>query len=756
VTGRGRRGAAALCALAALTAALACAAPGRADTSPPISITIADGLTASDGASTLPPVAFGTGESVSTTDAALLRLAITLAHTEGIVVADDPAFLLEILLQNGEPVSTADIVKLLLGIQLAQGETVSGQDAVSLLLGIRQSTSESISVADATALLLGVKQTTTEQIGVGDAVSVTPVIAPTATTVVSSGSPALAGTTVTYTASVSTTGGQPVPAGTVTFSVDGTAIGSSAVNANGVSQLTTTASVLGSHTVQAAYGGAPGYALSSGTASQGVWDFALSLTPATVTVQRGGTATFTVTSTLLPGSVTTGLPLLTIAASQGTVAQQLAVPGTVQLLVPTGAGTPPGRGSVTVTPVGVDQHQTSAYIYVNDPPVPSAGGPYAAAEGTAVALHGSATDADGDTLTYAWNVGGVTATGADATVTAPDGPATVPVTLTVCDDHGACASAATTLTVTNVPPTVTLTATPSPVNEGGTFTLSAKIADSAADVAAGFAIAFDCGTGTFVPSSTPSTSCPAVDDPGVTARAQVTDKDGGSTVATLVVPIRNVAPTVKITTPAPGAVVFVGAHVPLAASFTDPGVRDTHTASFAVAGSTVAATVTESAGSGTTASAWTPSAAGIDTLTANVRDNAGAVGSAAQALIVVDPFGSTTGLGRIGPRHAHVGFAFDAHYLRGSATPTGTVLVGSHGVDFRATSLGWLVVAGRTATLQGTGVANGVGGYSFQLQAVDGRPGLFAIKIWKTSTGAVLLDTGAPQPLTAGDLAVRG
>jgi hypothetical protein len=358
-------------------------------------------------------------------------------------------------------------------------------------------------------------------------------------------------------------------------------------------------------------------------------------------------------------------------------------------------------------------------------------------------------------LTYSWNVGGATASGADATITAPDGPATVPVTLTVCDDHGACANATTTLAVANVPPAVTLTATPSPVDEGGTFTLAAAITDSAADVAAGFSIAFDCGTGTFVPSAAPSTTCPAVDDPGVTARAQVTDKDGGTTVATLAVPIRNVAPTVTITGPGSGQVVFPGAHMWLSASFTDPGVRDTHSASFSVAGTTVPATVTESGGSGTATAAWTPAASGIDTLTASVRDNGGAVGSASQTLIVADPFGVTTGLGRIGPLRDRVGFAFEAHYPRGAATPAGTVLVEGRGVLFHATSLDWLVVSGRTATLQGTGVAGGTGGWSFRLQAVDGRPNLFAIRIWKTSTGAVLLDTGAPQPLTGGDLTVR-
>ncbi|HYA08927.1 MAG TPA: hypothetical protein VEG24_05010, partial [Gaiellaceae bacterium] len=74
MTGRGRRGAAALCAaLAALAAAFACAAPARADAPPPISISIDDGLTASDGGNAVPSVIVGTGESVSAADSALFR-----------------------------------------------------------------------------------------------------------------------------------------------------------------------------------------------------------------------------------------------------------------------------------------------------------------------------------------------------------------------------------------------------------------------------------------------------------------------------------------------------------------------------------------------------------------------------------------------------------------------------------------------------------------------------------------------------------
>ena len=759
MTGRGHRGAAALCVvLAAMTALLACAAAApAASPPPPISITIDDGLTASDSGTALPPVVFATSEQVTTDDAALLRLALALARAEDIVVADSPSFLLGILLQRGEPISATDAVALLLGVRLEDGETVTGADAVALLLGIRLANGETVSGSDLVSLLLGIRQATSEPVGVGDDVTATPAAAQTTTTTVAtSASPVLAGSTVTFTATVAS-GGGPVHAGSVAFSVDGTAMGEPvAVNASGVAQLTTSSLALGPHTVQASYAGTPAFLASSGSAQEDVWDYTLSLAPATQNVQRGDSVTFTVGAALAPGSAAAGLPSLSLSASTGTLPAQVAVPGTATLTVPTDTTTPLGDQVVSVhaDPGG---RTATAHLYVNAPPVPNAGGPYAADEGGTLALHGSATDADGDTLVYSWDVGGVHASGTDAQVTAPDGPATVPVMLTVCDDHGACASDTTVLAIANVPPAVTLTAAPSPVTEGGTFTLTAHVTDpSAADTTAGFTFEFDCGDGVFAAAPGPSASCPAVDDPGVTVRIRVTDKDGGSTDATLAVPIANVAPAVTITAPAPSAVVFIGSHVSLGASFTDPGIRDTHTASFTVGGATLPSAVMEVGGSGTASTTWTPATSGIDTLTAHVTDNAGAIGSASQTVIVADQLGFVSGAGAIGERHERLLFALEARYPGGGRTPSGRVTLAGRGVVFHASTFAWLVVAGRTATLQGTGVANGVGGYSFQVRAVDGFPNRFAVSIWKTPTGAVLLDTGAPAALAFGNVTVRG
>jgi hypothetical protein len=803
--------------LAAAAALFACAHPARAaatDPPPPISIVIDDGLSTSDSGNTLLPVVFGTGESVSTADAALLRLALTLAHAEGVAVVDDPSVLLGILLQNGEPVSTSDLVNLLLGIRLSDGETVTGTDVASFLLGIRLSNGEAVSVADAASLLLGIKQTTTEPVGVGDeiAVQVLPGAPGPPSNVVAAagdssaavswlppvkdGGAAISGYTVTPHDVTTGSDGQPVGAVGTSASVTGLANGDAytftvtASNSTGPGRPSApSASVTpqgGSAPPVATAGNVP----SGGTVTGGGGDSSAAPLGAAVTTPTGGT--ITIVTAPPSGSPPSGYEFagqqVEISAPPESAAAPLSLTFTIDGSV-LGTGSPshvqvfrdgvpvadcadssgkanpdPCVASRTPTPDGgvtlvvLSSHASSWNFGFVAAPVVSAGGPYTTDEGASLALHGSATNAAGLAMTFSWDLGGgAGATGASPTIVAGDGPATQTVTLTACVTNGPCASDTTTITIANVPPTATLTAAPSPVNEGGTFTLTAHVTDpSAADVAAGFAYQFDCGGGTLVPATGPSTTCPAVDDPGVTARAQVTDKDGGSTLAALAVPIRNVAPTVTITSPAPGSVVFVGSPVSLAASFTDAGVHDTHTASFAIAGSSVPATVAEAGGSGTAGATWTPAAAGIDTLTASVTDNGGATGTASQSLIVVDPFGFTAGLGWLGPAGNRLLFTFEAHYPRGATTPSGLVIVQGRGVVFHATSLAWLVVSGKTATLQGTGVANGAAGYSFRLQAVDGRPNQFAIRIWKTSTGAVLLDTGAPAPLGGGNVTVGG
>ncbi len=217
----------------------------------------------------------------------------------------------------------------------------------------------------------------------------------------------------------------------------------------------------------------------------------------------------------------------------------------------------------------------------NAPPVVNAGGPYSANEGSSVTLTAAGSDPNGDSLTYAWdldNNGSFETSGQSVNYTAPDGPGTYIVNVKATDPLSLSATASTTVNVSNVAPTATF-GTPGSVNEGSSFGISLSDAfdPSAADTTAGFTYAFDCGSGygAFGPSNT--ATCTAVDNPGVTVKGKIQDKDGGVTEYSAAVAINNVAPTVTASFAASS--LSCGANnATLNVSFTDPGTLDTHSA----------------------------------------------------------------------------------------------------------------------------------------------------------------------------------
>ena len=98
-------------------------------------------------------------------------------------------------------------------------------------------------------------------------------------------------------------------------------------------------------------------------------------------------------------------------------------------------------------------------------------------------------------------------------------------------------------------------------------------------------------------------------------------------------------------------------------------------------------------------------------------------------------------------------FGFNAKYKKGSTDVTGdTEFQFSAGdIAFKSTSYqsASLVIAGRKALYKGTGTINGTGSYKFTLTAIDGQanngvgPDTFRIKIWDSSTAALIYDNQA-------------
>lgn len=94
--------------------------------------------------------------------------------------------------------------------------------------------------------------------------------------------------------------------------------------------------------------------------------------------------------------------------------------------------------------------------FTNRPPVPSASGPYRGVEGAAIAFRASASDPDGDPVTFAWDLDGdgvTDRTGATTTFAYRDDGAFT-ARLTATDARGATATITTPVTVSNSAPVV--------------------------------------------------------------------------------------------------------------------------------------------------------------------------------------------------------------------------------------------------------------------------------------------------------------
>ena len=320
---------------------------------------------------------------------------------------------------------------------------------------------------------------------------------------------------------------------------------------------------------------------------------------------------------------------------------------------------------------------------VNAAPVASAGGPYIGNEGSAVSLALSGSDADGDALTYTWNLGDGT-TGSGATPPATHvyiDEGSYQITLTASDGRGGTHTATTMATIANVAPKLTPFAAPStPVgvaSSGASVAISATFTDpGTADV---HSATLDCGNGVSVqsaaPNGTASGTCTYSTAGIYTVRFSVRDGDGGS---------------------------------------------DTRTATGKVV-------VYDPTGGWITGGGWIPSTEGASWITSVARVLPGTRRGTSNAT-------SLTG---------KLTFALLARYENG-ATPAGNAgfKLQLTTFDFSSTALDWLVVTGSTAYLHGRGTVNGSGDYEFEASVVDDPQGdSIRVRIWNRATGEVVLDS---------------
>jgi len=304
--------------------------------------------------------------------------------------------------------------------------------------------------------------------------------------------------------------------------------------------------------------------------------------------------------------------------------------------------------------------------------------------------------------------------------------------------------------------------------EGSAVALALSGNDSDGDA---LTFSWDLGDGTTGSGAAPPANHVYADNGTYVIMLAVDDGRGGADTARTTATISNVAPSLAaFSIPAtPMGLTPGGITVPVSSSFTDPGTVDTHTASL-------------DCGSGVTAqsevvgemasSACSFSSAGVYSIRLTVRDKDGGSDTklSSAPIVVFDPAGGRlTGGGWVASPAGAVAFAptaagkltfsLNARYEPGSSIPTGkaelNLTVGK--LEFRSTSLDWLVATEASAQLQGRGTVNGRGDYAFSVVAIDGQStGAVRIRIWHRPSGTLLYDSRPGAPLDETGVTVLG
>ncbi|MFO7538925.1 MAG: PKD domain-containing protein [Chloroflexota bacterium] len=258
----------------------------------------------------------------------------------------------------------------------------------------------------------------------------------------------------------------------------------------------------------------------------------------------------------------------------------------------------------------------------NQPPIVDAGPDQTAVVNTVVQFNGSASDPDGDPLTFAWNFGD--GNGASGTLTPSHGYQEIglyTVTLTVSDTFGHVVSDTLQVTVVAEELFAVDAGLDREGNEGSQIAFSGVITDTGSSDP--YLIEWNFGDGSTAEGSlTPSH---AYADNGIyTVTLTVTNSESQVASDTLLVTVHNVAPTV---TAAVDQHVGIGETVSaILATFSDPGWLDTHTAVIDWGDGTVTAGVVDQTAQ-TVSGAHTYTATGVYTVTIMVTDNDGDQGS---------------------------------------------------------------------------------------------------------------------------------
>ena len=275
-----------------------------------------------------------------------------------------------------------------------------------------------------------------------------------------------------------------------------------------------------------------------------------------------------------------------------------------------------GRGGTASAEVTVDVANRS-------PTVTASCDPCEVPRGGEVALTATASDPDGDSLTYDWSApAGRFSEATDAATTrwtAPDEVGPVTIRVEVSDGRGGTASAEVTVDVANRSPTVTASCDPCEIHRDGEVALTATASDPDGDE---LAYAWSAAAGSFSEAADAATTrWTAPDEVGpVTIRVEVSDGRGGTASAEVTVDVANRSPTV--TASCDPCEIHRDGEVALTATASDPDGDE-----LAYAWSAAAGSFSEAADAAT--ARWTaPGTTGVVTIEVEVSDGHGGTASA--------------------------------------------------------------------------------------------------------------------------------
>jgi PKD repeat protein len=244
-----------------------------------------------------------------------------------------------------------------------------------------------------------------------------------------------------------------------------------------------------------------------------------------------------------------------------------------------------------------------------------------------------------------------------------------------------------------------------------------------------------------------------------TGATEFTERDDGVYVGPVV--LFRIGPPAITAIVGPDDPIAVDTEATIIATFTDPTVGDSHTATVEWGdGTTTDADVVFDDGDGTATGVHAYSEAGVYTVTVTVTDSGGLFDTEEFSYIVVydSDGGFVTGGGWIdSPAGAYAAdptlegrasFGFVSKYKKRAPVPTGNTEFQFQAGDlnFHSDVYDWLVIAGSRAQFKGTGSINGDGEFGFMLTAVDealtpsADVDRFRIKIWDKATDEIVYD----------------